>query len=125
MEEIEKRLEVLEEGMTQRRVVEHQILDIVERTDQTIQRMERKQDELTGSLRSLQAQQTIFDARLSILDTRQGEFTARMDRIENTMATKDDLKAMATKDDLNAVNARFDRIETLLAQVIARLPEQP
>ncbi len=85
MEEIEKRLEVLEEGMTQRRVVEHQILDIVERTDQTIQRIERKQDELIGSLRSLQAQQTIFDARLSILDTRQ-------------------------KDDLSAINARFDRI---------------
>ena len=53
---------------------------------------------------------------------------ARFDRIEATMATKDDLKAMATKEDLatlkTAQDARFDQLEAARDEHNRKLDEQ-
>jgi hypothetical protein len=43
------------------------------------------------------------------------QIEGRLDNIEATMATKDDLEHMATKDDLTAIEKRFDLIESTMA----------
>ena len=80
MEEMKKDIEVLKEGMTQRRVVEHQILDIVERT-------ENKVDGLTGSIRSVQVHEAIADTRLNALDAHIGTVDASVHALAQDLVT--------------------------------------
>jgi len=75
----EERIEALEEAAReetlQRRTVEKMILDIVERT-------EGKVDALTGSVRALQINSTIVDARLNAMDARLNTVEARLGTVD-------------------------------------------
>ena len=46
--------------------------------------------------------------------------TKSLERIEATMATKDDIKNMATKDDISALKGDISRIEKVLHQILEK-----
>ncbi len=86
----------------------------LDKLDQKLDRIDKKQDEQAKGL---------FMHSKSI-----NTLQARFDRVEATMATKDDLKAMATKDDLAilkaAQDARFDQLEAARDEHNRKLDEQ-
>jgi hypothetical protein len=90
---MEERIERLEEGMTQRRAVESQILDIVQDID-------RKQNEILGTVQSVQLHNAIL--RL----------------VASTMATKEDLAEMERRlaQDTDRLDGKLDQILALLVK---------
>jgi len=56
-------------------------------------------------------------ARFASLETKSDEHNSRLSRVETTLSEHTTV--------LNEHTIRFDRLETILAQVLARLPEKP
>ena len=68
-------------------------------------RVEELSQDMTASFKQLAEYQVAFEQRID----------ARFDRIEATMATKEDIAAMATKEDIAALTTRIDSIEERMA----------
>lgn len=105
----------LKEGLTQQQAASMTLLGIVEQAD-------RKLDELTGAVRSVQAHEAIVDARLNTVDARinamQRDIEASFRQIDASMATKQDLAYLATKVDTLAeeMHSKLDQVIELLTK---------
>lgn len=104
---MEERVERLEERATQQEAASLTLLGIVKETD-------RKVDELTGAVRSIQVHEAIVDARLNTVD-------ARLASIKHEMDLSFQQVAQAQLQMEDRLNKRIDGLGDQLAQVIALL----
>ncbi len=128
IDKLEKRVERLEQQQTEPIKITHIEIDtgnVRERFDRIEQKqadhserfdtLERGQQELKqilqqnyeaileGMAKTIRDETIDIKAALFDIKTTQGTYNERFDRIETTMATKEDLKATATKEDITIV----------------------
>lgn len=104
----------LREDLTQQQAASMTLLGIVQESD-------KKLDEVTGAVRSIQAHEAIVDGRLDTIDARLNHQRVRIDNMHMDMQRSFAHVAQAQQQMEDRLNKRIDGLGDQLAQVIALL----
>lgn len=120
----EERLSTLERNMTYL----NGVISDISHNETILLGMAVKQGE---NIREIKLNLATVNERLSSFDERLGSFNERLGSVETTLSEHTTILAQHTTllnqhtTILEEHTGRFDRIDTILAQILARLPEKP